>query len=120
MAEFIEPAELARLLDHQRDQLLIVDVREGDYTYGKIPGSIHMPRGTLNVADLVEYAVGKSTVIFHCYYSQTRGPSAAREFLEFLSTQSPSWRAVRVCVLEGGFKRWRLRYEGNPRYYEPL
>lgn len=61
----------------------------------------------------------KHTVVFHCHYSQTRGPAAAQSFQNFEShTASPL--DCDVCVLEGGFKHFRTAFQDDPEVYEDL
>lgn len=115
-------------------RVLVVDVREDDHKGGHIPGSINMPAGTFheNVDKLLKQATSADTVIFHCMFSQQRGPRTARMFAEALQAQAKQHQSSSssdstatadndakssdstlkqptVAVLTGGFKGW-LKY----------
>ena len=66
---------------------------------------------------LLDMAKEKPFVVFHCHYSQTRGPNAALSYLDrahdVISCQA-------VLVLEGGFKAWHTQYRDDPALYERL
>lgn len=83
--EYIETTDVAAILN-QHD-VKIIDVR-GEYEYqdGHIPNAINIPSDKWeNIQMIDELALehgrnGTSTVIFHCMYSQQRGPSCARRY----------------------------------------
>jgi Cdc25 family phosphatase len=119
--EYVEPGELVKWFDEGRmEGALIIDVRENDYTTGKVKGSLHYPFHELGgrLSELQSLASSKHTIIFHCYFSQTRGPRAAKLFCMEL----PDDTDKRVCVLEGGWKTWctLCRYINRTDLIEPI
>ena len=87
--------------------------------------SIHIPfcqlEGQLvHLRDLLERRVPAPTrVVFHCHYSQTRGPAAARLFLRSLR-ETPGPSPPQVLILEGGFKLFRNHFQDDVAVYESL
>lgn len=119
--EYVEPGELVKWFDEGKmDGVLIIDVREHDYTAGKVKGSLNYPFHELDgrLAELHRLATTKHTIIFHCYFSQTRGPRAAKLF----SMELPDGTDKRVYVLEGGWKTWstHCRYTDRTDLIEPV
>lgn len=103
---YVGPQELVRWFDDGSiEHIAIIDVREADYVTGRVKGSLHYPfhKLTEHLPELVAMAATKRTIIFHCHFSQTRGPRAAK----LLSMELPEEEATRVCVLEGGWKTWQ-------------
>ena len=86
--KFLQPVEVkALLLDPQRrDKILILDVRDDDFTGGHINAKnfINVPSGSLSCGktldDFIKFNLlpNIDTVIVHCYLSQQRGPTTAR------------------------------------------
>lgn len=76
--------------------------------------------------------------VFHCYYSQSRAPAAAKWVVEKLGgrvlspnpTGSPSSSGsnakeegellVDVRVLQSGWWQWNEKYNAHPQLYEPI
>lgn len=78
-----------------------------------------MPFYQLDVARVQEMAHGKCFVIFHCYYSQTRGPTAAHAFYQHLQKIAALGQDhPKVLILRGGFKSWKGLFSDNPNYLE--
>ena len=89
----------------------LIDVREpGEHNHGYIPGSVNIPRGTLefNIAS-EEFWV--STGFYF--------PEATEEFILYCKKGSRSILAAEalkklgfenVSVIDGGFKKWELTY----------
>lgn len=125
-------ATLPRLTPHQLSNLLlrsapnaqptssiaVIDVRDSDHIGGHIRHSQHIPSSSLDyqIPELVRTLKDKKVVVFHCMLSQQRGPSAAlryaRERERLLAevgnvTAEEGGEGQRVCVLEGGFEKWR-------------
>lgn len=114
---YLEPEQLAELLLVESQKILIVDVRDDDYVIGRIRGSRHYPFCRLTTdhglrQQLMREADGKEMVIFHCHFSQTRGPEAAEIFTREHSGQT------RPLILRGGWKVWRERYRNDERFVE--
>jgi len=80
---FIEPAELHALMQgDDAASVAVVDARDDDRT-NWIVGSISYPslgRSEESWADIARRLEGVPTIVFHCMFSQIRGPSTAREF----------------------------------------
>ena len=84
------------------DAFVVIDVRDEDFTGKKIRNAINIPSTSHNMKEkLVKYRNKK--IVFHCQYSQTRGPKIAKKFGGYL--------------LEGGFKRFAEMY---PEYLEEI
>jgi len=96
--------ELASLIRDYPTDVIIVDCRDDDFTGMKIRGALNY-RSPLDSARLYQDVVSLTpkTVVFHCYLSQFRGPTSAREFSEWLAYVRHD---VDVRVLRGGFKGW--------------
>lgn len=91
------------------DNVAVVDVRDEDRLGGHIKVSHHIPSMTFmrNPSAYVERFKSKEAVVFHCMYSQQRGPRAARAFataipLIMAATETfPS-----IYILDGGFQKF--------------
>lgn len=91
------------------DNIAVVDVRDEDHLGGHIKVSHHIPSAMFmrNPSSYVEGFKSKEAVVFHCMYSQQRGPRAARAFataipLILAATETfPS-----VYILDGGFQKF--------------
>jgi len=100
----------------------IVDVRDADYDGGNIPNCIHIPSLNFHgqVNELVEQLKSTSTVVFHCYLSQQRGPKAARVFSEvredILTPEQINQQEI--LVLRGGFCEFQERFKNDPELVE--
>ena len=72
---------------------------------GFIESRIHMPREEFDVEKLNKQLKRDKArvVVFHCWYSQNRGPKSARKFFRYAKTQSS--RPL-VLILKGGWARW--------------
>ncbi|KAH7831384.1 uncharacterized protein MONOS_13076 [Monocercomonoides exilis] len=111
--KLIEPYELAQLLKSSPKDVVVVDVRDVDYNGYKIPGSRHIPNYEFpsKIDVLIESLKFldplPSSIVFHCFASKSRGPKAARSFLEKSSIALPS---LDVLVLRGGFHAWEERF----------
>jgi rhodanese-related sulfurtransferase len=115
--KMISPDELNKLMIAGGDEVYtLIDVRqEIEHYYGYIPGSVVLPRGSL------EFSIGDSTfwehtglympqkeekIIVYCKKGQ-RGILAAETLTQLGYTN--------VYALEGGWKNWELAY---PDLYE--
>eukprot|EP00928_Gymnodinium_smaydae_P028555 TRINITY_DN21742_c0_g1_i2.p1 TRINITY_DN21742_c0_g1~~TRINITY_DN21742_c0_g1_i2.p1 ORF type:complete len:176 (-),score=17.68 TRINITY_DN21742_c0_g1_i2:69-533(-) len=111
---YISAAALARELG--REEWQIIDVRDEDFQGGHIPGARHCPSQAFarNVDYLAqEFASSGKTLVFHCMFSQSRGPGCARLFLRHLDEHYAE-RSCKVMILEGGFAGWEERFVGHP------
>lgn len=120
-------------LDYLRNstRTVIVDVREEDRAGGHIKGSYHIPAPKFlrNPARYLSLADDADRIIFHCMFSQSRGPTCANAFVDQLVQRimdDPDAPSPEVCVLSGGFRAFaKLVTDGNmdvvedfdPTYY---
>lgn len=98
--DYIDALELHALLQTAVPSVSIVDVRDDDRT-NWIVGSIWYPSLSHNDkawATLAQKVKDSQIVVFHCMFSQVRGPKAATTFARMYQT-----KGQRVCVLRGGF-----------------
>lgn len=97
---YIEPHELFELMQRSPSSVAVVDARDDDRT-NWIVGSISYPSLSWTEkgwAELGARLEGVPIVVFHCMFSQVRGPKAAMRFAStFPNTQS------QIRVLRGGF-----------------
>ncbi|KAJ6822243.1 arsenate reductase 2.2-like [Iris pallida] len=81
-----------------------------------IGGSLHYASESFskNIPALVQALkdANKDTLVFHCALSQVRGPSCARQFLEYLSEAKEDAGIDKILVLERGFNGWQA--SGRP------
>lgn len=88
---------------------VIIDVREEDRRGGHIKSSLHIPAPTFR-ADPSKYLYlcdKSDRIIFHCMYSQVRGPTCAAVFanaIEKAMEHGSVKNVPEVVVLEGGFQ----------------
>ena len=116
----ISGRELSNLLHQDPDTLLIVDVREDDYTRGKILKSINIPfytfsdgdnaSGIHKIQERLKENPRINMIITHCHYCQTRGPKAAKILSKHV-------KGIPVYYLQGGWAAWVIEY---PDLCEPL
>ncbi|GAV58151.1 Rhodanese domain-containing protein [Cephalotus follicularis] len=99
----------------RRPNVAIIDVRDDERSYdGHIAGSLHYASGTFtdNIANLVQQARGKDTLVFHCALSQVRGPTCARRFSSYLDELKEDAGIKNIMILERGFNGWEA--SGRP------
>jgi len=93
---------------------VVVDVRDEDRAGGHVRGSVSIPSAqwsdSASVDRFVTRLTSSTTVVFHCMFSQQRGPSCAQLFAARLPATSPT----RVLVLHGGWRAWRREYGDDP------
>ncbi|CAH9090252.1 unnamed protein product [Cuscuta europaea] len=113
MNRSIEFIKASNLLGPKRlPTVAIVDVRDDERSSdGHIAGSLHFCSETFNVnmPRLVHATNGKDTLVFHCAFSQIRGPRCARTFADYLSQTVDKDNAgiKRIMVLENGYNGWK-------------
>lgn len=78
---------------------------------GHIAGSMHFRSGSFEetLPKLVEEVKDKETVVFHCSFSQVRGPTCARNLNEHLNkavSEGNLEKVPNIVVLERGFNGW--------------
>src|ERR1700679_2343678 len=91
----VSPAEAEGL----RDSALFIDVREADENeQGAIPGSIHIPRGFLDVQIEGRVSNKETPIVLYCA-GGTRSAFAAKSLQDLGYTD--------VVSMSGGFNRWK-------------
>ena len=120
--KFLQPEVLKDWIICGKSTYMIIDVREDDYLIGKIKSSLNIPYYTLDQTilnriyqKLIDENI--TNIIFHCSYSQQRGPSTALKFLRSLDDNGllKLDRAdLNVWVLKGGFNKFYKKYGSNP------
>jgi rhodanese-related sulfurtransferase len=117
IVEWIQPEELYQIMMHEQkdsnQQLVVVDVRDEDFKEGKILNSIHHTSESILIHGFPTRFLDRFfnenhsfLVVFHCFYSQCRGPACAETFANALKSK----QNVRIAVLTGGYQRWRVLY----------
>eukprot|EP00741_Cyanophora_paradoxa_P012499 tig00020610_g12077.t1 len=119
---YVTPEEVADLVASGGSRrFAIIDVRDYDRVGGHIRGSLHVPSQEFDdkVSNLVERFKNHDVLVFHCMYSQQRGPSCAMRFARELSARAPSAK-VQTAILKGGFINFFHKHKGNPALFEDL
>lgn len=111
-----------QVLNYVRDgkRIAIIDVREDDRAGGHIKGSYHVPAPELlaNPSKYLSLADGNDLVVFHCMFSQYRGPACANAFIKSLTERmyedDDESHNPEVCIMAGGFQAFaKLAMQGN-------
>ena len=118
--EKMDPEDVADRIRGGAKNLVIVDVRDGDYAGGHIKGCINVPSSVFNdgwraadgLLNKFKSVPEPQTFVFHCMKSQVRGPSCAQRFVERINAQGlPAGMPVpEVWILRGGYEGWEMRY----------
>ncbi|KAL0485504.1 YCH1 [Acrasis kona] len=98
----------------------IVDVRgdhacDGDVSGRHIMHSVNISKFDKNKALSLAQKLtseNKSRVVFHCYYSNFRGPKASKIFLEVMSKNFANYK-IEIRVLKGGWSSWKNSYKDD-------
>lgn len=114
-ANLITPEQLHGMMENY-DPYTLIDVRqELEHYHGYIPGSVNIPRGSLefSIADSTFWAqtglykpAKEDKIILYCLKGQ-------RSALATTALHSLGYK--NVLLLEGGYKKWELTY---PNIYE--
>ncbi|KAI0251963.1 hypothetical protein BJV78DRAFT_1125349 [Lactifluus subvellereus] len=94
---------------HPRKDYLIVDVRDDEYIGGNIT-NCHNALSVTFLDDLVRDAKEIPQGIFHCAFSQSRGPKAAR------ATAGRQRYTQQVLILRGGFTEFQAKFKVTTPY----
>lgn len=125
--EYMTAEEVAEYI-RTTTRTVIIDVREDDHAGGHIKGSHHIPAPVLRTqpSRYLHLAKNADRIIFHCMFSQCRGPTCASVFQAALAGSvdgdNPSEMPLpKVCVLAGGFEAFaKLAVAGNLDLVEHL
>jgi len=122
MVKYITGHELAAIIKSDQVPLkdyLVVDVRDDDYLGGHIVKGQNWPSHNFmwKVDELVEKTKNVKVVIFHCAFSQERGPKAARIYENKLQAQGTD-NLHEVLVLRGGFSKFQAKFKDDATLVE--
>ena len=115
---YVTPAQLMSLLISASPPT-VIDVREDDRVGGHITNSIHLPAPNLimSPAKFIPKLCQYETLVFHCMFSQVRGPTCAAKFsnaVEEAKRNGQIDRLPRILILEGGFQRFLAEVKSTP------
>ncbi|OHT17323.1 Rhodanese-like domain containing protein [Tritrichomonas foetus] len=115
----ISSHELALLLkdpsSHQFDQIIILDARfEYEYRGGKIRGARNINSRAVMIGVFNHFINQNVLIVFHCEFSQNRGPTLMRMFRDYDRKQNyqnyPALYFPHICLLEGGYSKFFYDY----------
>jgi len=116
--------ELAHIVKSDKQpwqDYLVIDVRDSDWKGGNIKGSYNLPslKFQSGVDELISKIKGVPMVIFHCKFSQERGPNAAGMYDAKRALQeAEEYKNQKVYVLQGGFNTFATSFKGDPLLVE--
>ena len=114
---------LRQMILNQKTNFQIIDVRDDDFSIGKIFGSKNFPSIDFDekLEDLTKFLLKneKKQLIFHCYYSQARGPRCAQTFQEFVDDKYPN-NKFQIFVLEGGWCNFYEKFGDDKKLIEKI
>lgn len=115
MVSFITSRKLKGLIENQRKDFQVVDLRREDFARDHIINAWHVPVTTqITEKQLSQLTKGLLDgfsdsefvkVIFHCTGSKNRGPKVAVKFETYLQEQGITSK-FESCILVGGFYAW--------------
>ncbi|GLD94912.1 hypothetical protein PINS_up003537 [Pythium insidiosum] len=122
-ADYIAASELATALRRTADaRPVVIDVRDEDFVGGHIRGAVNVPEWQFRDDDFVDQLVEKyrhaPQIVFHCMFSQVRGPRCANRFLQRVQSLLEESERPRVQVLVGGYTRFEETYRGEADLFE--
>jgi Cdc25 family phosphatase len=115
VVDYMDPAEVLALIEAKKQTVVIVDVRDEDRSEGFIRGSEHIASATMTevqLGQLHDRVQAGSMLVFHCMFSQVRGPKAARRFSEVVAARAAASgvaEKVQVRIMRGGFMGWKAQ-----------
>ncbi len=104
---------------NEKQNFLIIDVRDADFDGGAIKHAINIPsiefksNLDVHVERICKQTNEQTEIIFHCMMSQVRGPSCAQKFKR--RAQELGWSERQVFVLQGGFSKWEIEHGKDPQ-----
>eukprot|EP00603_Paraphysomonas_imperforata_P015956 CAMPEP_0114484432 /NCGR_PEP_ID=MMETSP0104-20121206/19412_1 /TAXON_ID=37642 ORGANISM="Paraphysomonas imperforata, Strain PA2" /NCGR_SAMPLE_ID=MMETSP0104 /ASSEMBLY_ACC=CAM_ASM_000202 /LENGTH=141 /DNA_ID=CAMNT_0001660483 /DNA_START=1 /DNA_END=426 /DNA_ORIENTATION=+ len=115
---FIETSELLSLLKARRSDVAIIDVRTDDFAGGHISGALNIPVDEFECDDTIDEILSthitekKEYIVFHCMFSQMRGPFCAKRYSAAKSRRCGSDddcdnSLPQIKILRGGYKAWK-------------
>ncbi|KAG9005422.1 hypothetical protein FRB93_009728 [Tulasnella sp. JGI-2019a] len=122
--QYITSQELADLIKPDKkllEDFAIIDVRDKDFAGGNIVGCLRSPseKYKRSVDELIEKTKDIPKMIFHCSFSQQRGPKAAKIYAEKWAARGEESKLTKeILVLEGGFSGFQLTFKNDPKLVE--
>ncbi|KAF0983018.1 hypothetical protein FDP41_010996 [Naegleria fowleri] len=129
--EFIEPEDLRYRIESNDQNFHIIDLRDYDYSVGYIrtptEEQYHHITTEEFTTEVVKQLISENVLssnsrvdfIFHCFYSQQRGPTAAMKMSNILKNLDDSNSDVEsrigVKVLRGGWGLWNTRFYNDEK-----
>lgn len=107
---------LSGVYDEFFESLFIVDCRyDYEYNGGHIQGAVNINRPEDLKDAFFEEIYPNATIVFHCEFSQNRGPDMAAIFRSFdreLNTDRyPELYYPNIYILDGGYRRFYAEYQ---------
>ncbi|TYZ62526.1 hypothetical protein PybrP1_012708 [[Pythium] brassicae (nom. inval.)] len=117
----ISPTELAKALradPSTGSRPLVIDVRDEDFAGGHIRSAVNLPEENFVEDDDVDAIVRRhkdeELIVFHCMFSQVRGPSCARRFVARMAVVlADADHTPDVRVLTGGYQGFANIYKDD-------
>ena len=88
----IDHSKFVKMLEHELDEIFVIDVRTKDFVGGNIPNAINIPKDGKQLFDnvikdkLFEFKLySKKYIVFHCMYCQQRGPNCANIYCKLIN-----------------------------------
>ncbi len=109
----LSPQQVANLLtqpqQHGFDAVCVIDCRYGyEYDAGHIKGALNVQteKGILDLYQKVKQVAARTCFVFHCEYSQNRGPSMMYKFrgIDRNYHKYPELACPSLCLLVGGYR----------------
>ncbi|ETO11773.1 hypothetical protein RFI_25603, partial [Reticulomyxa filosa] len=101
--------------ESKKDLVQVIDVRDDDFVDYKIKTATNHPRyefeSSKYVNQLMDTYKHKRYLIFHCAFSQQRGPAAAGIYWK--ARRSSSFPKQTVCVLKHGFRGFYMTHASH-------
>jgi Cdc25 family phosphatase len=108
--------ELSRLL-LLGTEMVVVDVRDEDFSGGHLPGAIHVPSQEFaeKAAAVALQVAEHSICVIHCMKSSVRGPACYRVLQsELKKLESEGGSSCKLFLLKGGFETWVSKWGSDP------
>ena len=110
MITMLSAIDVENLLDTKGHLVEIVDCRDEDRAEGWIAGSTHFPSAEQDDETMEAFINGaasrsKELLVFHCMFSQSRGPRAARIALSIV--QRRGLVSPQIALMSGGWIAFR-------------
>ncbi|KAF8501031.1 Rhodanese-like protein [Russula emetica] len=122
--KYISRDDLSKIIKSDKrpgTDYLVVDVRDDDFIGGHIPNCRNEPSTTFSekLDDLVRDAKDVPQVIFHGALSQSRGPTAARQYKKRRNQlREDDDTPQDVLILRGGFTDFQAKFKDDPELVE--